>query len=841
MGSIQAKRVPESSSSLAGGSPLDRVAELFAEAIEIEDALERGQFVKAVRDLDPSLADELAILLDAHFNDPTFLSGHLVDEVAGIVSDQMESALLESCIGSWQIDEVLHRGGMGTVYRAHRIGVDFEQHAALKVIRTGFCSPELVRRFAQERRLLARLEHPNIARLLDGGTTADELPYLVMEYVRGEMIDLWCQRERPSLDQLLSVFAQICSAVNFAHQNLVIHQDIKPANILVTEDGTAKLLDFGISELERQATTGDYDDEAAGDRMLTPDYASPEQFRGSTPGTATDTYSLGVLLYRLLVGELPLKVHASSNLAEASQLVLDTVPQPPSAVMAERGLKRPPRAADLDAIILCALRKNPAQRYQSVLAFAEDLRRYSDGVPVQARTPTPLYRAIRFAARNWAGIAAVATIAVLLMSGLSAALWQAGIAERERDTARAEAATAASAVEFLKTVLGSADPWQDTEPVETVDDVIRLAEVKLDSVLGDEPVARAYILSALGEVAAGRGELERADRLTGAAIAILERDVGGSASQEAAIHLARALALHEEGRLQEARTFVAEAVRHLDSRSTGSHQELVSALNQLGAIEIDLGDHAAAEATLRRAVSVHRDIDGRETLGLAGVYNNLAIALASQPDRQEEVVKLYAEAARIVEHLGASAPRLATLYANQANALRVLGRHAEAEATFHRALALLTGSLGADHPSTLTAAASLASLYETTGQFAKAASTLNGPLASALATLSSDHPVTAYIQSVLGSALCQMDDRSSQERGLELSRSSLAVRRASLSEEHWAVASVEATVGYCLLRLDLRNDAVALLQRAYRVLLDQRGAGNDLTVRARRWLEEAER
>ncbi len=832
--------MPESIHPPTGDAPLDRVAGLFEEAIAIGSPTGRQAFVAALRVREPALADELLALLDAHFGDPAFLAGDLVHEVADIMSGHLETERIGTRIGAWAIDGVLHRGGMGTVYRAHRVAVDFDQQAALKVIRAGHHTPALIRRFAQERQLLARFEHPNIARLLDGGTTADGLPYLVMEYVRGEMIDRWCERVRPPLDHLFAVFAQICTAVHVAHQHLVVHQDIKPANILVTEDGTAKLLDFGIADLERQATSGDGNPEdGPTDRMLTPDYASPEQFRGEAPGTATDTWSLGVLLYRLLTGDLPLPVHDAPSLAEAQRMVCDTVPQPPSVGMAAAGIPLPPRAADLDAIILRALHKNPADRYPSVLAFAEDLHRYSIGLPVQARTPTLRYRAARFVARHWAGVAAAATIVLLLVGGLSVALWQAGIAQRERDTARAEATTAASAVEFLKTVLGSGDPWRDAEPVETVDDVIQLAEVKLDSVLGDEPAVRAYILAALGEVAAGRGELERADRLTGAAVAVLDQEIDGVSSQGAAIHLARALALHELGSLPEAHAFAAEAVRQLDARRSESHTELIGALNQLGAIDIDIGDHAAAEATLRRAIAVHRTSGTRETLGLAGVYNNLAVAVAGQPDRLNEVVDLFAEAARIVESLGASAPRLATQYANQANTLRLLGRHAEAETIFHRAITLLTGSLGADHPSTLTAATSLASLYETTGQFAKAAATLDGPLASARTTLSSDHPVTAYIQNVLGSSLCQMGGGDNLTRGLALSRASLAARRAGLSDEHWAVASGEAIVGYCLLRLGQRTEAVALLERAHRVLQAQRGADNDLTVRTRRWLEEA--
>ncbi len=815
-------------------SRFDTVAALFAEAIELEDTSARETLLASIRERDPSLAVELAALLEAHLADPAFLAEPLVGEITGVLNEQLASPLLGKRVGAWEIDSVLHHGGMGTVYRAHRVDVDFEQHAALKVIRVGFGSPEFVRRFAQERRLLAQLEHPNIARLLDGGTTSDGLPYLVMEHVRGETIDAWCARERPSLDRLLGVFAQICSAVNFAHQNLVVHRDIKPANILVTPEGAAKLLDFGIAELERQVMA---EPELEAGRMLTPGYASPEQFRGGEVGTTTDTYSLGVLLYRLVSGQPPYHVDSGSTPDEVERLVVETIPPPPSVVLAAQAGRLPARVADLDAIILRALRKDPAERYPSVQSLAADLQRYADGLPVEARPPTLAYRTARFAGRNWAALAAAVTIVVLLVGGLAAALWQAGVAERQRDVARAEASTAASAVAFLKTVLGSADPWRDTEPAQSVDDVIRLAEVELDSVLAAEPAARAYLLSALGEVAAGRGQLERADRMTAAAVGILEGSAAVGNAQAGAIYLTRALALHEDGRLQDARTFAVEAVRRFEARDGGAWAELAGALNQLGALDIELGDHVAAERTLRRAVALYHANGGSAKLGLAGLYNNLAVALATQPDRLEEVAEANANAARLAESVGVSAPRLATYLVNQANTLRLLGRTDEAETIFARAMALMTESLGPDHQSTLTASASLASLYEATGRFEKAAATLRVPLSSALATLPADHPTTAYLQNVLASSLCQMAGGETLEEGLTIGRASLASRKAAFGEGHWAVASGESIVGYCLARLG-RQDGVPLLERALEILHAQRGEDHDLTVRTRRWLEQ---
>lgn len=830
--------MPDDNREQTQDAEFDRVADLFVEALELDPDAQLA-FITRLRERDATLAEQLASLLGAHASDPDFLAEPISGEFAGVLGVQLDDALVGRRIGSWQVDEVLHQGGMGVVYKAHRLDVDFEQHAALKVIRFGLRSPEMLRRFGQERRLLARLEHPNIARLLDGGTTDAGLPFLVMEHVRGETIDAWCDRVRPDTGELLDVTSQVCSAVDFAHRNLVIHQDIKPANILVTENGTAKLLDFGIADLERQATG---EDEAPGSILLTPDYASPEQFRGDASSTATDTYSLGVLLYRLLTGLLPYRIVPGQGRVEAGRIVLESMPDAPSLVISRNGRRLPPRAEDLDAVILKALAKQPRDRYESVASFADDLRRYRVGLPVLARPQRLGYRLARFAGRNWASLAAASAIVIALVGGLAAALWQAQLAQRQRDLARSESVTAASAVAFLKTVLGSADPWRDSEPSESVEDVIRIAESQLDTVLAAEPAARAYVLAALGEVAAGRGDVERADRFTQRAIALLDDSLGGEATQAGAIRHARALALHELGQLDEARTQSLKAVEEFGAAGAESWHLLSSALNQLGALELDRGELDAAEQTLRRAAALFVERSDTMRPELAGVLNNLAVVLASRPDRLEEAAQAYADALRIVEHNGGSGPRLATLYANQANVYRLMGRYDVAETHFDRAIALLTGSLGAEHPATLTAAASLGSMYEVAGRYEDAIQVLRGPLALARSSLPTDHPATAYIENVLATALCQRSDPSGFEEGLAAARSSLATRQASLGPDHWGVASTEAIVGLCLARLGNQESGAQMLRRAWSTLREQRGEKHELTERAARWLgETAER
>lgn len=819
------------------GTTLDRVADAFEALLAMEDPAARRSFLEELGGQDPGLRREVAELFEAHLANTRFLEEALPDDDRALVSQELDKAMADRRIGPWQVDGVLHHGGMGTVYRAHRVGADFEQVVALKVIRLGTESPEIIRRFTLERQLLARLEHPAIARLLDGGTTSEGLPYLVMEYVPGDPMDVWCDREAPSMDRLLDLFQQVCAAVDFAHRNLVIHRDIKPSNILVTPDGTPKLLDFGIAKL--QEVSDDATTPLTRHRMLTPAYASPEQYRGDPVSTATDVYSLGVLLYRLLTGSAPYRIEAGTTIREAERLICETMPLPPSETLPEPDPRRKRLRGDLDTIVLKALRKEPERRYASALALADDLARFRAGLPVTARPDTLAYRARRFAGRHWAGLSATAAIFLALAGGLGAALWQAAAAERERDTARAEAATAQSAVEFLKTVLWSGNPWDDTERAESVEDVLRYAEAQLEPLLGSEPATRAYILAALSEISVGRGEMDRADRFSRDAVTIM--DAGPSARTRAGdIFRARSLALHELGRLAEAQEYIVRAIEVFETQRPLRPEPLAESLNQAGMLEADLGDFTAAEQWYRRAIQFRRDHGVDSPAKLLTVLNNLAVALMSQPDRLDEAAATFAEAIPVAREAGVPAPVLATLMTNQANALLLLSDFNAAEAAFLDALALMQASLGVDHPSTLTTATSLGSLHEVADDLVSAEATLRPVLTTALAALPTDHPTIAYAQNVLAAVLCRAGGGAGAREGLVLARESLRIRSAGLPAEHWALASGRSIEGLCLLELGRLDEARPLLTAALPLLVEQRGEEHRLASRVRDWLARLE-
>lgn len=369
-------------------------------------------------------------------------------------------------IGGYRVVRELGRGGMGVVYLARKDDDRFQRTVAIKVVKRGMDTEDIVRRFETERQLLAAMDHPNIARLLDGGTTEDGRPYFVVEHIEGKPIDKYCDENRLSVGERLRLFLKVCSAVHYAHQNLVVHRDIKPGNILVTKEGEPKLLDFGIAKLLNPAFAPVAQDPTSPSlRLMTPEYASPEQVRGEMVGTASDVYSLGVLLFELLTGHRPYRLKTRLQ-SEIERIICEVEPEKPStavskveeiasvtgstsitpASVALTREKRPDRLrrrleGDVDNIVLMALRKEPRRRYQSAMQFAEDIRNHLEGRPVIARRPTPIYRAAKFARRNRYGVAAAAAVFLALLLGVigtsigmqrAVAAEKAAVAQRDR-------------------------------------------------------------------------------------------------------------------------------------------------------------------------------------------------------------------------------------------------------------------------------------------------------------------------------------------------------------------------------------------------------------------------
>lgn len=421
---------------MAERAPSERwreLKELFEEAME-RPAPEREDVLARAARLDGTLAGELKSLLEAHEKEGRFFEDLVASEGSNLVAATRERAFVGRRVGAYELLREIGAGGMGTVFLARRTDSEYESRVAVKLIRPGLLSEEALRRFRAERQALANLSHAGIARLLDGGTTEDGLPYLVMEYVEGEPIDAHCDAKGLSIDERLALFRAVCAPVEHAHRHMVIHRDLKPANILVTASGEVKLLDFGIAKLLPGA---EWAESAAltrtAQRVMTPDYASPEQILGQRVAASSDVYALGVLLYRLLTGRHPYRF-GSDRASEIERVICEVEPARPSAA-ADPKLSRRLRG-DLDDIVLQALRKEPERRYGSVEQFSGDIRRHLEGLPVKARPGTVAYRAGKFLRRHRIGVSAAALVFVALLAGLAATIWEARIARAER--ARAE-------------------------------------------------------------------------------------------------------------------------------------------------------------------------------------------------------------------------------------------------------------------------------------------------------------------------------------------------------------------------------------------------------------------
>jgi non-specific serine/threonine protein kinase/serine/threonine-protein kinase len=416
-----------------------QIKQVFQRAIELAPS-ERKGYLDTACGADAEIRAEVESLLELHETGQHVLDRPLADVAPDF--DDAPSNFVGRRIGSYRLERLLGEGGMGAVYEATRVDDQFQQRVALKLVKGGMYSEDVLRRFRQERQILAGLVHPHIARLLDGGVTPDGQPYFVMEFIDGKPVDKYCSEKRLGIRERLELFRDVCGAVQYAHQNLIVHRDLKPGNILVTSGGDVKLLDFGIAKLLREAGEDAVTQTGTGMHAMTPEYASPEQVRGDSVTTAADVYSLGVVLYELLTGIRPFQLK-ERVLAEMARIICEEEPTKPSTAVTGTGGKstigdvKPDRlrrdlAGDLDNIVLLALRKEPNRRYSSSEAFSEDVRRYLAGEPVTAHPPSFTYRSAKFVRRHVMAVTAAGLVMAAVAAGTAATAWQARIASRER-------------------------------------------------------------------------------------------------------------------------------------------------------------------------------------------------------------------------------------------------------------------------------------------------------------------------------------------------------------------------------------------------------------------------
>jgi len=668
-----------------------RVDALFDAVIDLPTE-EQAAYIDQVCADDATLRAEVIQLLRAHHRSgglldtpiarlsPFVLEGH--DAVPDVIADR---------IGAFRIVRAIGQGGMGQVFLGARDDGQFEQRVAIKLIRHPM--PGVVRRFLEERRILALLEHRHIARLVDGGITRDGLPYFAMEFVDGEPIDRYCDARDLSLDQRLALFEDVCSAVSYAHQQLVIHRDLKPANILVTAEGEVKLLDFGIAKLlDPPSGAPRIEATRTGLQPMTPEVAAPEQMRGGPINTATDVYALGVLLYRLVSGERPYDLRDKS-LLEIERLVCDDMPAPPS-VKAPVHLRRRIRG-DLDLIALTALQKDQQRRYQSAAALALDIQRFRQGRAIEARPDSARYRLQKFVARHRAAVGLSAAVLVALAAGIA----------RERilrQRAEVEARKATEVESFLVGVFDVADPYAWSERDRgaiSARELLDRGVKRIDTTLVAQPEVQAELRTVMGRVYTNLGLLQQATPLLERSLAQRIALRGENDTSVATSMDLLGMALAQQDKRDEAERLLRTGLDRRRKLLGTIHKSTAESIEHLATLYENTSRLAPAESLHREELAINTSLFGAGSREAAGSLNNLALVRYRRA-AYADAESLYRRALDIeLRTVGEKNARAAAMMQNLAQTLEQRRKLDEAEQYYRRSLAAKRAVLGEAHPS----------------------------------------------------------------------------------------------------------------------------------------------
>jgi tetratricopeptide (TPR) repeat protein/tRNA A-37 threonylcarbamoyl transferase component Bud32 len=697
---------------------LQAIEAVFHAALDA-DAGQRHKLVRERCAGDESLHREVEALLAAHETSVGFIEQPIATLDERLFAEEEPDRLIGRTIGHWEILKQIGSGGMGSVYLARRSDRQYEHQAAIKLIKRGMDTDAVLRRFRNERQILAGFDHPNIARLLDGDTTEDGLPYFVMEYIEGLPLDEYCERHALPVADRLRLFREVCAAVSYAHRRAVIHRDLKLSNILVGADGVPKLLDFGIARLLQAGDATEAPATMLEQRVMTPEYASPEHLRGEPVTTASDVYSLGVVLYCLLTGRLPYRLRPQSA-DDMARTVGQTEPQRPSAVTdATRGRRL---RGDLDNIVLMALRKEPERRYATVDQFSDDIRRHLEARPVLARRDTLAYRAGKFVRRNTAVSVAAALVVLSLVGGIVMTSWQAQRAREQEAIAIAEKARAERRFNEVRQLARSV-LFDYHDAIEHLSGATAIRERLVKDGL-------AY-LDSLAREASGDPELQRE------LAAAYDRvgDVRGRAYSAANLgDFAGATESYDKA-LQ-----IREALVAADPGDLRSQRELAISYQKLGNQLLDTSEAARGMAYLRKGLAVYERLAVQQPENaeirkdLASAYNSLGLALESSGNAA--ALAYHKKALALREALVAAEPgnqklrrSLSITYINLGRALFLSGDFQGGLASNRKALAMCEAML-AENPRNAEYRRLLANTHQNDGDYRAVLHDVDGALES---------------------------------------------------------------------------------------------------------------
>ena len=818
-----------------------RMNELFLQALEKDEA-DREGFLRQATDGDEELALSIGQMLRLDQQAEAFLDRPLARKPEGEgASEAAPRRGLElragDHVGSYHLLRKLGEGGMSIVFEAERHDGAFQRRMALKALRPGLASEDMLQRLQRERQILADLDHPYIARLLDGGTTEHGLPYLVMEAIDGLPVDRFCDEHRLDLERRLELFEKIATAVRFAHAHLVVHRDLKPSNILVQPDGTPKLLDFGIAKILAPAPPAGAADTHTLLRVLTPDFASPEQIRGQPITTASDVYSLGVILYLLLTGRLPLELAGKTfeglerALRESSPPRLgaqlaDTRPDDPAARSAARSTTprqlRHQLRGDLEAIVQKALRTEPDQRYSSVEQLLDDLRRYREGFPVLARRGKLPYRVGKLLRRHRFGSAVgLGALAAILVFSIVVGLLSLRLA-RERDRSL-------EIRSFLEEVFALSDPGNGEGDRWTVRDALDRGAARLEDRLGNQPRTRADLLHVIGKIYTNLGLPERADRSLSQALATRIEAFGDESFEVAETLAAHSQALLALGRREEAESRARDAVERMRRGWSNRPEPLAEAINALVTVLCHQSRYAEADALSAEALQLARGLGGDARLTTARALNNRAVVQRGLGD-YERAEALYSEGLALGQRLfGHRHPLLVRLQGNLASVQRRQGRYLPAIANYRSALHRSEEIYGPDHFSQTQLLAGLAGTLAKTGD-PEAEPAFRRALESLARHFPPSFGQSLRIHSYLATFLLE---QGRPEEAEALLLESLPTWSRERPEGDVFLALVRNTLGACAIHLGRYAEAETLLLESFEILR-QNDSGRQEHARAAR-------
>jgi serine/threonine protein kinase len=781
---------------------VERIAEIVERALETGGD-NRSSLLHELCGGDTNLRSEVESLLGFEDVAGGFMDKPAYQAVADRLLEPEGELRPDDTLAQYRIVSLIGAGGMGEVYLAEDTSLG--RRVAIKLLKFGLGTADIIRHFHQEERILAGLTHPNIAQLYGGAVTPNGLPYFVMEYVDGKRLDDYCRErigdpasERLSIGRRLELFQKICAAVSYAHQRLVVHRDLKPANIRVTEAGEPKLLDFGIAKLLDPA--GAIEQTITLAAVMTPDYASPEQIRGENITTASDVYSLGVILYELLSGQKPYKI-AGRSAANLARAITEQEPTKPSTAFMKAGNrtsnmpKLKSLRGDLDNIVMKALRKEPERRYSSVAQFSEDLRRHLEGRPVGARKDTVGYRAAKFVRRNRLAVSAAAVVLVAVMAGLVVALWQAEVARHQRDVAQREKLKAERINDFLQDMLGAAAPEMkgvDVKIVDLLGEASRRARIEL----ANQPDLMADVLMTLGRTYISLG-------LFGRAADDLRVAVDKSVQTNGELHSTSAtsmgwlgLALVYQDKPTEGEVIARKAVELQRKLHPDGNADLGVALYSLGMNLVAKGDAKSAEPHLEQAV----DLIGKHLGKNHGYYlaTLTALALAREKsgniDGAEMVYRRAIAAGQGVEQRYLIFLAQATGYCG--SLLINKGEYAEAETMLNQSESLYREVLGDSNSSVPAIQTSLGRLYFVKGDYIRAETQYRKALEQLPNFFPREHFLPVSTKGALGLTLTRLGNAA---EGEPLLREALEIRKSVLPKENYMIPFTESALGECLL------------------------------------------